>query len=87
HEPIKVPAHSSPFSMLEHEAVLWEALAMMNNEEVMPSRYGIQAEEWEGGAYPTTEDLVVGGSTDCIELSVEEWGPWAERWCRALFIL
>ncbi|KAF9521973.1 hypothetical protein CPB83DRAFT_746119, partial [Crepidotus variabilis] len=87
HEPVTVPAHASPFALIEHEAVLWDALGMMDDEEILPSGYGIQPNEWEDGAYPTTEDLIVSGSTDRIELPVAEWQPRAERWCRGLYIL
>lgn len=90
HEAVEVPAGASPFTAEEDEAAFSAALAMVQEDGVVPEGYGLLSEEWEDEMYPTLEVLRSGrrGRREVlVSLPDQIWRPRAELWGRALDVM
>ena len=89
HEAVDVPANELPFAEADILDVFCAALDAVQENGILPSGLGIQAEEWDEG-YPASEVIRRGrrGTREqVISLPVEIWRPRAERWCQGLSVM
>lgn len=89
-EAVDVPEIASPFLTPADEQEFYAALAVLQNEQVIPAGYGLLPDEWDDHSYPTLEVLGSGrrGRRE-ITVSLPEiiWRPRAELWGCAVDLL
>ncbi|KAK7435347.1 hypothetical protein VKT23_019698 [Stygiomarasmius scandens] len=86
HAPVAVPKHSDPFSPRQ-KAHFYRILESCISENLLPSGYNVQEDEWGEHGYPTIEVLRSGrrGTKELrIALPVNEWLPRACLWVQSL---
>lgn len=89
HDPVGVDEAMSPFIDEETEVTFFTALVELTELNYIPPELGVLPEEWEGGQYPSSELLKVGGRRheQVVELPEEVWLPKAQLWARALDLM
>ncbi|KAF8587698.1 hypothetical protein K439DRAFT_1337257, partial [Ramaria rubella] len=91
HKAVKTPRHKDPFEDLGINAQLLfeQALEPANTNNIIPSDYGLLADEWEENEYPTYEPLKCGHKHKelIFELPTEVWYPHAVTWVWGLHAL
>ena len=89
HEPVPVPANTSPFNENSFD-IFTQALQQMRDEEIIPFGLGVSQNKIGEEEYPT-EEILRGGRRGRkemrITLSVEVWLPRAIQWCQALEVM
>ncbi|KAJ7488184.1 hypothetical protein FB451DRAFT_1025939, partial [Mycena latifolia] len=88
HAAIEVPKHRSPFSP-EMEAIFFDALRVVQEEEIIPEGYGLTPDELDGGVYPARESIHLGrgGKKISVPLPLDVWWPRALRWAQGLELM
>ena len=89
HEGVDVAQHRSPLTP-DKTATFAQALKTAQDEDIVPSGYGILEEEWDEGSYPDVEVLRTrrkGGKVFIVSLEEPIWKERAKFWCQAVAIL
>lgn len=90
HEAVEAPKHRNPLKPLGLEDVFVQALQRFQDDDIIPSGYGLDADEWGPDGYPVEEIIPVGrkGTKSLqVTLPVNIWKPRAELWVQALHIM
>jgi hypothetical protein len=88
HPSVDVPAHGCPFSS-ETETIFHAALAVVQEQGIVPEGYGVAEEEWFAEGYPTHEHIHLGrgGNKISVTLPIEVWWARAVRWVQGLELM
>lgn len=91
HKAIKVPRRQTPFTNMNSAAmgIFLETLQQVHSAGYAPAGFGILADEWEDGVYPTHEVLMLGYKRKELTVSLPEtvWFPRALAWAQALYVV
>lgn len=89
HEPVSVAKHQNPFQTSNDEEEFFTILLMITASNLLPTGYGVRAEEWEDENYPELETINCGRRGKEIEVTLPRdiWLPRAVQWVQALDLM